>query len=462
MSKLNLDDKIYTDFINKLNPNIILTLSDKFIKNQIKGKITHKIFIKIMEENFSEENNNKDYKDLFELIFNRFKTLKCWMIGNKETFFITKLVHEDTINIYDLMYGLAIYMKCEYKEKIKVLFKLTDNDDDGLISKQELIKLISIVNYIFSEEESPIHTGSSILCQSITTLKIKEAIDLLLNEPGNLNNNFENELFIDFPTFYSSLIKIKGYKFKIIPCFINIKISLNTHKNEKIINLKRKNKDDFFNISSEIINHIDPKKKQNKFSFNTFITKDTKKDKELHKKFGTIKVLKTPKIPIRLRRRGAQSSINLLNYIPNLKKFPPLYKKFENFDKYKFNINFDKIQNIEAKPGIIEIEERKDDMYNRNYNFGNNLSSLFKYSNKSRSNLKAPFYKTFNQTIEEINSELNIFEEGDYKKDIMNIQKKIKGIQINVRNNFIDCINNSNSTNFDFYKVKHLRKNKSI
>ena len=456
MSTINLDEKIYTDFIKKLNPNSILTLSDKLINNQIKGKISHKIFIQIMEEIFSEE--NKNYKDLFELIFNRFKTLKCWIIGNKETFFITKLVHEDTINIYDLMYGLAIYMKCEYKEKIKVLFKLTDNDDDGLISKQELIKLISIVNYIFSEEESPIHTGSSILCQSITTLKIKEAIDLLLNEPGNLNNNFENELFIDFPTFYSSLIKIKGYKFKIIPCFINIKISLNTHKNEKIINLKRKNKDDFFNISSEIINHIDPKKKQNKFSFNTFITKDTKKDKELHKKLGTIKVLKTPKIPIRLRRRGAQSSINLLNYIPNLKKFPPLYKKFENFDKYKFNINFDKIQNIEAKPGIIEIEERKNDIYNRNYN----LSYSIKNSNKSSSNLKTPFYKTFNQTIEEINNELNIFGEGDYKKDIMNIQTKIKGIQVKIRNSFLDSINHNNSSNFNFYKIKNLRKNKSI
>ena len=456
MSTIKLDDKVYTDFIKNLNPNSILTLSDKLINNQIKGKISHKIFIQIMEEIFSEE--NKNYKDLFELIFNRFKTLKCWMIGNKETFFITKLVHEDTINIYDLMYGLAIYMKCEYKEKIKVLFKLTDNDDDGLISKQELIKLISIVNYIFSEEESPIHTGSSILCQSITTLKIKEAIDLLLNEPGNLNNNFENELFIDFPIFYSSLIKIKGYKFKIIPCFINIKISLNTHKNEKIINLKRKNKDDFFNISSEIINHIDPKKKQNKFSFNTFITKDTKKDKELHKKFGTIKVLKTPKIPIRLRRRGAQSSINLLNYIPNLKKFPPLYKKFENFDKYKFNINFDKIQNIEAKPGIIEIEERKNDIYNRNYN----LSYSIKNSNKSSSNLKTPFYKTFNQTIEEINNELNIFGEGDYKKDIMNIQTKIKGIQVKIRNSFLDSINHNNSRNFNFYKIKNLRKNKSI
>ena len=420
MSTINLDEKIYTDFIKKLNPNSILTLSDKLINNQIKGKISHKIFIQIMEEIFSEE--NKNYKDLFELIFNRFKTLKCWMIGNKETFFITKLVHEDTINIYDLMYGLAIYMKCEYKEKIKVLFKLTDNDDDGLISKQELIKLISIVNYIFSEEESPIHTGSSILCQSITTLKIK------------------------------------GYKFKIIPCFINIKISLNTHKNEKIINLKRKNKDDFFNISSEIINHIDPKKKQNKFSFNTFITKDTKKDKELHKKFGTIKVLKTPKIPIRLRRRGAQSSINLLNYIPNLKKFPPLYKKFENFDKHKFNINFDKIQNIEAKPGIIEIEERKNDIYNRNYN----LSYSIKNSNKSSCNLKTPFYKTFNQTIEEINNELNIFGEGDYKKDIMNIQTKIKGIQVKIRNSFLDSINHNNSTNFNFYKIKNLRKNKSI
>ena len=101
-------------------------------------------------------------------------------------------------------------------------------------------------------------------------------------------------------------------------------------------------------------------------------------------------------------------------------------------------------------------------MYNRNYNFGHNLSSLFKYSNKSRSNLKSPFYKTFNQTIEEINNELNIFGEGDYKKDIMNIQTKIKGIQVKIRNSFLDSINHNNSTNFNFYKIKNLRKNKSI
>jgi hypothetical protein len=118
MSTLILNDKVYSDFIHKLNPNSILTLSNKLIKNQIKGNIIYKNFIQIMEEMFSEENNNKTYKDLFELIFNRFKTLKCWMIGNKETFFITKLVHEDTINIYNLICALAIYMKCEYKEKI--------------------------------------------------------------------------------------------------------------------------------------------------------------------------------------------------------------------------------------------------------------------------------------------------------------------------------------------------------
>lgn len=460
MSTLILNDKVYSDFIHKLNPNSILTLSNKLIKNQIKGNIIYKNFIQIMEEMFSEENNNKTYKDLFELIFNRFKTLKCWMIGNKETFFITKLVHEDTINIYNLICALAIYMKCEYKEKIKILFKLTDNDDDGLISKQELIKLISVVNYIFSEEEAPIHTGSSILTQSITTLKIKESIDLLFNGPGELNNYFENELFIDFPTFYSSLIKIIGYQFKIIPCFINMKISLNTHKKEKIINVKGKNKDDFFNISSEIINHIDPKVKDNKFSMSNIIIKDNKK--EFHKNYGTIRVLKSPKIPIRLRRRGGQSNINIFNYSPNLKKFPPIIKKMDSFDKYKININFDKIKNIEAKPGIVEIEERKNDMYNRNYNFMSNYSYLSKYSNKSRSNLKSPFYKTFNQTIEEINNELNVFGEGDYKKDIINLQNKIKGIQVNMRNYFMDSLNNYNSTNFNFYKVKHLRKNKSI
>ena len=463
MSTIHLGDKIkdriYIEFEKRLNPNIILILSEQLNYYRIKENITHKHYIQIMEELFPERNNI--FSNLFELIFNRFKIIKCWMIGNKESFYITKLTKEDIVNIYNLTCGLTIYMKCEYKEKIRVLFKLTDIDDDGLINKNELIKLISTVNYIFSEEESPIHTGSSVLTQSITTLKIKEAKNLLFLTPGNLKEKFEKDSYIDFSTFYSSLIKIKGYKFKIIPCFINMKTSLNTQKKEKTLTVKKRNKEDFLNVTSEIIHHIDPRIKKNKFSLSmtNIFSKDKKKELEMHKNYGTINLFKTPKISIRLKRRN---SIDLTNCCSNFKKLPLLLKK-NNYEKYKLNINFEKIQNIEAKPHIIEFEERKNDIF-----YGNNFNNIIFYNkdyNKSRRESKTSVYKSFNQTIKEINCELGrtSFGEEINEKDMIKLEKQIKIDGIKMKNYFKKNNQiNQDSINYNFYKYKRLRKNKSM
>jgi len=71
--------------------------------------------------------------------------------------------------------------------------------------------------------------------------------------PGELEKIFDEQIYIEYNTFYNALKKIDNYKYSIIPVYINMKQSLNKKKYEKEIEMKFRLYNDFSTIHNDIM-----------------------------------------------------------------------------------------------------------------------------------------------------------------------------------------------------------------
>jgi len=82
--------------------------------------------------------------------------------------------------VYELIIALCIFIQLEFKDRLLLLFDVTDVDNDGYINEKEIKKLIYTVNLNFAEEDRPINTYSSILNQSLASVKAKNIYESVL------------------------------------------------------------------------------------------------------------------------------------------------------------------------------------------------------------------------------------------------------------------------------------------
>ena len=204
-----------------------------------------------MTQVFKKYNKSKDFKYIFDLIFNRFQKIKCTLKNNKTVFYLIDMVYKNAIETYIIPCFLTLLLKCPINDKIKILFQLTDNDEDGFLNKDEIKLMISTINFLYCEN-SENNINSSIITQSLMNIKVKEKINKLMNEPGGLGSILQKEKYVNFDDFFKCLEKIPNYKYEIIPCFINIRKCLYNQRKEKIIDIKDKIKKEFVTAASDL------------------------------------------------------------------------------------------------------------------------------------------------------------------------------------------------------------------
>ena len=235
--KNDLDDSIYEQFIEQLTITKFNQFSFYCKEKEIDNvkhdmKIKKFQFFNIMKNVFP---NSAEFLPLYEKIFNRFKLLKCKIIYDplNDNYFVNSIYSNEEIDIYEISCALACFIKCFFFQKLKILFDLSDTDEDGFINEKELKKMIYTINYIFSREENSIGTESTITYLSLASIKAKKAFELIMGHPGNLSLVIQKEKYINYNNFLSAVQKIYNYKYSLIPLFISFKASLNIKRNEK-------------------------------------------------------------------------------------------------------------------------------------------------------------------------------------------------------------------------------------
>ena len=414
--KVKINDEEFEKFQNVLCKDLVLELYSIFKIFEKNGLINYNIYLESMTQIFKKYNKEKNhnFKDIFNLIFNRYQKIKCIMKNDKKIFYLTNMLPQNFIETYTIVCFLTVFIKCRIIDKMKLLFELTDVDEDGFLNKEEIKQMISTINLMFSEETSLINTNSSILAQSLMNLKVKEKIYKILYDPGNLNIELQKEKYICFDSFYNSLKKIKNYKYEIFPSFINMKQCLYNKRNEKVFEIKHTFKKQFVRAKSALASNkfMNPLKTLKKsFSVRHLgrIIKNVKinndNDMGIVKKKQLLLGIKEKTKTFRelLKESTVFSEDENSNEIgeredtEHLKSFEDLGMSstskgisFHNITKekplYIFEADFDKIKKIEVEPGLIKflenenkIKEIEDNLNNKG--FSRHISGL---TNKSK------------------------------------------------------------------------------
>ena len=256
-----IPDIFFEEFQNSLTLETTKNLYLKLKTHEIKGYISHDKFIESMKAIFDDLIKNKILKlynenkiskieiknnqnideyihEIYELYFLRFREIKCIIKNNKTIFYLTDFKPENHINTYNIICSLVVLMKNLFNTKFKLLFELSDIDEDGFLNENEIRHMITTCNFLFCEERNGINMNSAILSQSLMNIKVNEILKQILYEPGNLYLALEEEKYINFNVLYNSIKKVKNYKYDILPSFVNLKSCLYNKKVEKIIKIE--------------------------------------------------------------------------------------------------------------------------------------------------------------------------------------------------------------------------------
>jgi hypothetical protein len=359
-------------------------------------------FIKIMLSVFGKD-FTKDKKEgktltklekLCEKMFNRFKIINCEIKSEKQKnlnshenahdyYYVGEISNDQhEIETYEFACALAIFPKIDFKEKMKLLFEITDADDDGYINEEEIRNMIFIVNFLFCDEEASLLSNSTIINQSLANIKSGQIFNMIMKHPGYLYRVVSVEKYVEFEQFYNSISKIDNFKYSIIPSFINFKNALNTKKNEPEYEIDKKNINDFLSITNEVVSSVKSATseiiKGNKDIKKLLDAKAESKAELLTKKQRNFvhenkKSVKSKTNSNKITFEHADSDAQVYSEYSN-NNLPPIFnrgkkekttvknnKNFKDFHHLlvteSYNLNYNKITNLETQPGKIKVKE---------------------------------------------------------------------------------------------------------
>ena len=498
-----IPDIYLEEFLNSITENRIKTLYLKLKLYESKGYITDEKYLQCMKETFDEPikiqikkkfddmrydmNQNIDsdinivtyMNEIYELYFLRFREIKCIMKNNKTVFYLTDFKLENYISTYNVICSIIIFFKSTFENKIKILFNLTDVDEDGFLNEIEIKQMIATCNFLFCEEGNIINTNSSILAQSLMNIKVNNILKEILYDPGNLYIYLEEEKYINFDLLFRSIKLVKDYKYRIIPCYVNLKQCLNNVKKEKIIAINDKYKYDFITVSSSLFanksmgSHRSLRYNKN-FSIPCLST--IIKPKKITKNNEINNQLELPKINQsvfnkrnNLARFTKKSSLNALyknkiienniNNITNLNKIIFSKESEMNQQANKNKLIIEKKKNFREllrESTIIEmVEKNKNNETNKNFNKSS-------YYNEDSREIKYVFEANFDKIRNiEVEPGLIKFINGNIENNLSNNSNTSGSHNILKKNNINNFENNeSRKKNVNLNIIKEKEKGK--
>jgi len=412
--KIDLDDSIYEHFIEELTINKFNLFSnyckEKEIENLKHDMKLRKIqFFQIMRNVFP---GKVEFYPLYEKIFNRFKLLKCKIVYNPQydNYFITNIFSNEEIDIYEISCALACFIKCFFRQKMRILFNLSDTDEDGFINETEVKKMIYTINYIFNREQNAIGTDSTIMYLSLASIKAKKSFDLIMGHPGNLSFVIQKEKYISFDNFISAVEKVYNYKYNLLPLFISLKTSVNIIRNEKELEINKNNFNDYSKILKEVFSGY---KKQGDIGNTNFDFK------------GSLEAEKRKKRNYNSIMNNNMNNINLNN---NQIKTGNLI----------MNSNYSSLgtlSNANNNSSIFGNSSQKIDSGN-NLNNNSNINMINSANKKSRNqNLRYNIYYNKICGLEVFPAKFKEVEK-DYNKDVSSVNNRIRRAKTKINKNY--------------------------
>ena len=265
-----LNDSLCDKFLSLITKEKILTFQNEYINyldnnnQKYKNKISKNIFIILFQKIFS---SIPSFTPLYEIIFDKFKNKKLIFKTEKkkELYSLKDILSTEEIDINKIPFILLAFYKSDFDNKIKILFDLSDLDYDGLINENEVKNMIYSFIILFSQNECQFKTKSNLIQRSLANAKANKVYFSIMYSPGELLNILKKEKFINFETFYSSISRIKDYKFNLFPFHLSFIDFFSKSNNEIEYSLSQNLIPEFLTISNSYIQKINS---EEKYDFN--------------------------------------------------------------------------------------------------------------------------------------------------------------------------------------------------
>ena len=109
-----------------------------------------------MKEEFGEK--NAPAQSLIEAMFHRFKPFR--MDGVRED---THIVNSNQMDVLDFILAMNLLARILYDKKLKLLFYLCDDDEDGCMTPEDILNMLQRVERVFARECSRVDLESTVL-----------------------------------------------------------------------------------------------------------------------------------------------------------------------------------------------------------------------------------------------------------------------------------------------------------
>ncbi|EWS76463.1 hypothetical protein TTHERM_000069209 (macronuclear) [Tetrahymena thermophila SB210] len=250
------------EFQKKLDNKYIQRIWKSFREsgNSDSGKISRQVFKKVFINIIDDQ-----VRELFlDALFERFKLEKLSEKFEDSEF--SKIVTQQNIDaekvdIQDLVISLTILARMSEEQKLKLIFTLTDVDEDECLSTEDIRKMIQRIERNFTVEQSHIYSESSCLAQEFALNKSQRRYqwtiynlgqkdltkDNTKQEAGSISGSYEldeNKL-ITWEEFIECLNKKQNLKRKFLPNNYLLYHCLKNTNKEKEYKINSDNANDF-------------------------------------------------------------------------------------------------------------------------------------------------------------------------------------------------------------------------
>lgn len=133
-----------------------------------------------------------------------------------------------------------------YERKLELVFDLTDVDEDGCLSPDEIFRMIEGIERIFAKENSDIKLDSRILQEELSREKAIRKYDWAMKSVGQLESRcMKEDGLVTFQEFNEVLIKMPMLRSEFLPRYTDLKSVLRNACTEPLLQVSDERLEDF-------------------------------------------------------------------------------------------------------------------------------------------------------------------------------------------------------------------------
>jgi Ca2+-binding EF-hand superfamily protein len=127
-------------------------------------------FYRILAEEFKHK---KPSDALTQRMFERFKIFKFTDNGHE-------ISRDQPMDILDFLLAMNFLARLVYEKKMRLMFELCDDDDDGCMRPAEILNMLQKVERIFAKECSKVDVDSTVLQNMIADKKAESKFQRIM------------------------------------------------------------------------------------------------------------------------------------------------------------------------------------------------------------------------------------------------------------------------------------------